>query len=186
MIVDFIKLKSNIKFFFFNFWWNLSLTIFMAIVTMQIRTVKTLFLGGWWNFSLKKFMAIVTTKTGMVKAFFFFWGGGTLVWQYLWPLLEGWKFYSILFYHLKKLLYQLYHIILQYTQHLIFYFPIQYFKIIYLHNKIYFSLLLKKKKNYIYIYIFLFFSFSLIFLFLFLNHSSPPKTQTHGFKLDRK
>ena len=144
MIVDFIQLKSNIKFFFF-FLWNLSLTIFMAIVTMQIRTVKTLFLGGWWNFSLKKFMAIITTKTGMVKAFFFFfffWG--TLVWQYLWPLLECWKFYSILFYHQKKLLYQLYHIILQHTQHPIFYFPIQYIKIIYLYNKIYFSLLLKK------------------------------------------
>ena len=75
MIVDFIQLKSNIKFFFF-FLWNLSLTIFMVIVTMQIRTVKTLFLGGWWNFSLKKFMAIITTKTGMVKAFFFFFLGG--------------------------------------------------------------------------------------------------------------
>ena len=75
MIVDFIQLKSNIKYIFFFFGWNLSLTIFMAIVTMQIRTVKTLFLGGWWNFSLKKFMAIITTKTGMVKAFFFFFFG---------------------------------------------------------------------------------------------------------------
>ena len=67
---------------------------------------------------------------------------------------------EILFYHLKKLLYQLYHIILQHTQHPIFYFPIQYIKIIYLYNKIYFSLLLKKKKKYIYIYISFLFSLS--------------------------
>ena len=46
------------------------------------------------------------------------------------------KFYHILFYHLKKLLYQLYNIILQYTQHSNFYFTILRIKIIYLHNKI--------------------------------------------------
>ena len=44
--------------------------------------------------------------------------------------------YLILFYHPKKLLYQLYHIILQYTQHPNFYFPILLIKIIFLHNKI--------------------------------------------------
>ena len=78
------------------------------------------------------------------------------------------KCHPILFYHLKKLLYQLYHIILQYTQHPIFYFPIQHIKIIYLHNKIFFSL-------------------NLIFLFLSLlttnHHLKPrpkiPNTKTH-------
>ena len=50
------------------------------------------------------------------------------------------KFYLILFYHLKTLLYQLYNIILQYTQHPNFYFPILLIKIIYLYNKIYFFL----------------------------------------------
>ena len=44
--------------------------------------------------------------------------------------------YLILFYHLKKLLHQLYHTILQYTQHHNFYFPILLIKIISLHNKI--------------------------------------------------
>ena len=47
-----------------------------------------------------------------------------------------WKFYPILFYHLKKSLYQLYHIILQYTKHLNFCFIIQHIKIIYPYNKI--------------------------------------------------
>ena len=47
------------------------------------------------------------------------------------------KSYPILFYHLKNLLYQLYNTILQYTQHLNFYFSILLIKIIYLHNKIY-------------------------------------------------
>ena len=46
------------------------------------------------------------------------------------------KLYPIIFYHFKKLLYQLYHIILQYSQHLNFYFTTQYIKIIFLHNKI--------------------------------------------------
>ena len=41
------------------------------------------------------------------------------------------KCYSILFYHLKKLLYQLYHTILQHSQHSNFYFPILLIKIIY-------------------------------------------------------
>ena len=69
--------------------------------------------------------------------------------------------HPILFYHLKKLLYQLYYTILQYSQHP-FYFLIQYIKIIYLYNKISLSLSLsittvktqnpntvyqKKKKN---------------------------------------
>ena len=36
----------------------------------------------------------------------------------------------------QNLLYQLYYTILQHTQHPNFYFPIQYIKIIYLHNKI--------------------------------------------------
>ena len=47
------------------------------------------------------------------------------------------KYYSIPFYHFKKLLYQLYHTILQHTQYpkILFY---QHIKIIYLHNKIYF------------------------------------------------
>ena len=40
------------------------------------------------------------------------------------------KCHTILFYHPKKLFYQLYHIILQYTQHPNFYFTIQYIKII--------------------------------------------------------
>ena len=48
------------------------------------------------------------------------------------------KSYPILFYHLKNLLYQLYNTILQYTQHLNFYFSILLIKIIYLHNKIFF------------------------------------------------
>ena len=43
-----------------------------------------------------------------------------------------------LFYYPKKLFYQLYYIILQYTQHLNFYFPILFIKIIFLHNKIHF------------------------------------------------
>ena len=46
------------------------------------------------------------------------------------------KFYLIIFYHLKKLFYQLYHTILQYSQHFNFYFTIQHIKIIFLHNKI--------------------------------------------------
>ena len=46
------------------------------------------------------------------------------------------KFYLIIFYHLKKLFYQLYHTILQYSQHSNFYFTIQHIKIIFLHNKI--------------------------------------------------
>ena len=46
------------------------------------------------------------------------------------------KLYPIIFYHFKKLLYQLCHIILQYSQHLNFYFTTQYIKIIFLHNKI--------------------------------------------------
>ena len=46
------------------------------------------------------------------------------------------KFYLILFYHSKKLLYQLYHTILQYSQHLNFYFTIQHIRITFLHNKI--------------------------------------------------
>ena len=41
------------------------------------------------------------------------------------------KCYSILFYHLKKLLYQLYHTILQHSQHSNFYFPILLIKKIY-------------------------------------------------------
>ena len=89
-----------------------------------------------------------------------------------------WKCHPILFYHLKKLLYQLYHIILQYTQHLIFYFPIQYIKIIYLHNKIYFSLLLKKKYKYIYIYIYFFSFLSLSFFsssFSTIHHHPKPR-----------
>ena len=45
------------------------------------------------------------------------------------------KCYPILFYHLKKLLYQLYHTILQHIQRPNFYFPILLIKIIYLHNK---------------------------------------------------
>ena len=49
------------------------------------------------------------------------------------------KLYHILFYYLKKLLYQLYYTILQYSQHP-FYFLIQYIKIIYLYNKISLSL----------------------------------------------
>ena len=44
--------------------------------------------------------------------------------------------HKIIFYHLKKLLYYLYHIILQHTQHPNFYFPILLIKIIYLPNKI--------------------------------------------------
>ena len=44
--------------------------------------------------------------------------------------------YPIPFYHPKKLLYQLYHTILQYFQYLNFYFTILHIKIIYLHNKI--------------------------------------------------
>ena len=44
--------------------------------------------------------------------------------------------YLILFYHPKKLFYQLYHTILQYTQHPNFYFSILLIKIIFLHNKI--------------------------------------------------
>ena len=46
------------------------------------------------------------------------------------------KFYLILFYHSKKLLYQLYYTILQYSQHLNFYFTIQHIRITFLHNKI--------------------------------------------------
>ena len=46
------------------------------------------------------------------------------------------KFYPIRFYHPKNLLYQLYHTILQYSQHPNFYFTIQHIKIIFLHNKI--------------------------------------------------
>ena len=46
--------------------------------------------------------------------------------------------YLILFYHPKKLFYQLYHTILQYTQYPNFYFPILLIKIIFLHNKIHF------------------------------------------------
>ena len=52
--------------------------------------------------------------------------------------------HPILFYHPKKLLYQLYNIILQYTQHPNFYFIILLIKIIYLHNKIIYS---EEKKN---------------------------------------
>ena len=48
------------------------------------------------------------------------------------------KFYPILFYHPEKPLYQLYNTVLQYSQHLNFYFPILLIKIIYLHNKLYF------------------------------------------------
>ena len=44
-------------------------------------------------------------------------------------------FYHILFYHIKKSLYQLYHTILQYSQHPNFYFTIQHIKIIFLHDK---------------------------------------------------
>ena len=44
--------------------------------------------------------------------------------------------HKIIFYHFKKLLYYLYHIILQHTQHPNFYFPILLIKIIYLPNKI--------------------------------------------------
>ena len=47
-----------------------------------------------------------------------------------------WEFYPILFYHLKKSFYNLYHTILQYSQHPNFYFTIQHIKIIFLHNKI--------------------------------------------------
>ena len=46
--------------------------------------------------------------------------------------------YPILFCRSKKLFYQLYHTILQYTQHPNFYFPILLIKIIFLHNKIHF------------------------------------------------
>ena len=48
--------------------------------------------------------------------------------------------YSILFYHFKKSLYQLYITIFQYTQHPNFYFSILLIKILYLHHKIYFFL----------------------------------------------
>ena len=44
----------------------------MAIVTMQIRTVKTLFLGGWWNFSLKKIYGHCYNENWNGKSFFFF------------------------------------------------------------------------------------------------------------------
>ena len=42
------------------------------------------------------------------------------------------NFHLILFYHLKKLFYQLYYIILQHNQHSNFYFPILLIKIIYI------------------------------------------------------
>ena len=58
----------------------------------------------------------------------------------LWTLnsIHNWFLYLILFYYLKKLFYQLYHIILQYIQYLNFYFSILLIKIIFLHNKIHF------------------------------------------------
>ena len=46
------------------------------------------------------------------------------------------KFYLILFYHFKKLFYQLYYTILQYFKYHNFYFIIQYIKIVFLHSKI--------------------------------------------------
>ena len=46
------------------------------------------------------------------------------------------KFYLIIFYHSKKILYQLYHTILQYSQHPYFYFTIQHIRITFPHNKI--------------------------------------------------
>ena len=68
------------------------------------------------------------------------------------------KFYHILFYHPKKLIYQLYHTILQYSQYLNFYFTIQHNKIIYLKtqnpvrergiDKVNKILVLKKKQCY--------------------------------------
>ena len=48
----------------------------MAIVTMQIITVKTLFLGGWWNFSLKKIYGHHYNENWNGKSFLFFFGGG--------------------------------------------------------------------------------------------------------------
>ena len=50
-----------------------------------------------------------------------------------------WEFYNILFYHFKKSLYQLYNMILQYSQHPNFYFTIQHIKIIFIRNKIIYS-----------------------------------------------
>ena len=46
------------------------------------------------------------------------------------------KFYHILFYHFKKLFYQLHHTILQYFKYHNFYFIIQHIKIVFLHSKI--------------------------------------------------
>ena len=58
-------------------------------------------------------------------------------------------FYYILFYHLKKLLYQLYYTILQYFLYLNFYFTIQHIKIIFLYNKIiYPKIQIKTKQKY--------------------------------------
>ena len=57
------------------------------------------------------------------------------------------KFYYILFYHLKKVFYQLYYTILQYSHHPNFYFTIQHIKIIFLPNKIIYPKTQINKKN---------------------------------------
>ena len=87
------------------------------------------------------------------------------------------KFYPILFYHLKKPLYQLYNTILQYSQHPNFYFPILLIKIIFLHNKI------------IYLTITIIYNTTHYFsLFLFVQEpqSPPPPPTTHYLPSKKK
>ena len=82
------------------------------------------------------------------------------------------KFHPILFYHLKKLLCQLYNTILQYTHHPNFYFPILLIKIIFIHNKIIYSTIT------IIYYTNTLFILSLFF-FLFKNHNYHHHCTTH-------
>ena len=72
--------------------------------------------------------------------------------------------YSILFYHLKKLLYQLYHTILQYTLHpktLLFYFFI---KILFFYYFFHIITFFQLRGGIIYIYIYIYFFFFSIVL----------------------
>ena len=78
------------------------------------------------------------------------------------------EFYPILFYHPKKLLYQLHNTILQYIQHLNFYFLILLIKIIFLHNKI--------------IYPKIIFIYNTTHYLFFLSHSFCSRTTTNLLK----
>ena len=80
--------------------------------------------------------AMLASKSLLILGVWHAWAPAHTWWNNSFELvfksIHNWKCHLILVYHFKKLFYQLYHTILQHTQHSNFYFPILLVKIIYI------------------------------------------------------